>query len=226
MYNITVAVHQNLGYGLAEFSGPGAAVMVQPSQLPQARRSVFPDDSVGKESACSEKTWVWSLVREDTLEGKWQHTPVFLPENSMDRWTWWATVHGVARVGHDWATKHTPADPLVSSCTILLADSVPWGQLEWGLSSWLAVIPGTTLSSLLHEWVHKEAYNSLGSWLLSASMKGTQARSHSLLVTESQKWHPIFFLIVQFRSDQISCLVVSDSLWPHESQHARPPHPT
>ena len=27
-------------------------------------------------------------------------------------------------------------------------------------------------------------------------------------------------------SDQISCSVVSDSLWPHESQHARPPCPS
>ena len=27
-------------------------------------------------------------------------------------------------------------------------------------------------------------------------------------------------------SDQISCSVVSDSLWPHESQHARPPYPS
>ena len=25
------------------------------------------------------------------------------PENSMDRGAWWATVHGVARVGHNWA---------------------------------------------------------------------------------------------------------------------------
>ena len=28
------------------------------------------------------------------------------------------------------------------------------------------------------------------------------------------------------RSDQISCSVVSDSLWPHELQHARPPYPS
>ena len=28
------------------------------------------------------------------------------------------------------------------------------------------------------------------------------------------------------RSDQISCSVMSDSLWPHESQHARPPCPS
>ena len=26
-------------------------------------------------------------------------------ENTMDRRAWWATVHGVARVGHDLATK-------------------------------------------------------------------------------------------------------------------------
>ena len=29
----------------------------------------------------------------------------------------------------------------------------------------------------------------------------------------------------QFSSVQFSCSVVSDSLWPHESQHARPPCP-
>ena len=32
--------------------------------------------------------------------------------------------------------------------------------------------------------------------------------------------------IYQIRSDQISHSVVSNSLWPHESQHARPPCPT
>ena len=31
---------------------------------------------------------------------------------------------------------------------------------------------------------------------------------------------------IQIRSDQISCLVMSDSLRPHESQHARPPCPS
>ena len=32
--------------------------------------------------------------------------------------------------------------------------------------------------------------------------------------------------IIQIRSDQISCSVMSDSLWPHESQHAMPPCPS
>ena len=29
-------------------------------------------------------------------------------ENPMDRGSWWATVHGIARVGHDLATKPPP----------------------------------------------------------------------------------------------------------------------
>ena len=41
---------------------------------------------------------VQSLGREDPLGRAWQPTPVFLPENSMDRGAWWATVHGVHTV--------------------------------------------------------------------------------------------------------------------------------
>ena len=44
---------------------------------------------------------------------KWQPTPVFLLENPMDRGTWRATVHGVARVGHNLVTK--PPAPLIKS---------------------------------------------------------------------------------------------------------------
>ena len=33
-------------------------------------------------------------------------------------------------------------------------------------------------------------------------------------------------VLIVFRSDQISRSVVSDSLQPHESQHARPPSPS
>ena len=36
---------------------------------------------------------------------KWQPTPVFLPGQSHGRGAWWATVHGVQRVGHDWTTS-------------------------------------------------------------------------------------------------------------------------
>ena len=36
----------------------------------------------------------------------------------------------------------------------------------------------------------------------------------------------VFFLFLHFSSVQFSCSVVSNSLWPHESQHARPPCPS
>ena len=36
----------------------------------------------------------------------------------------------------------------------------------------------------------------------------------------------IFFMLQWFSSAQFSCLVMSDSLWPHDSQHARRPCPS
>ena len=41
--------------------------------------------------------WVRSLDWEDPLTSKWQATPVFLPENPMDREAWRAAVHGVEK---------------------------------------------------------------------------------------------------------------------------------
>ena len=52
----------------------------------------------GKESACLCRRYTF-----DPWAGKipwrstWQPTPLFLPENHVDRGTWWATVHGVAK---------------------------------------------------------------------------------------------------------------------------------
>ena len=40
----------------------------------------------------------------------------------------------------------------------------------------------------------------------------------------SMSWSPVRYM--DFSSVQFSCSVVSDSLWPHESQHARPPSPS
>ena len=36
----------------------------------------------------------------------------------------------------------------------------------------------------------------------------------------------VYYLVIQFSSLQFSPSVVSDSLWPHELQHARPPCPS
>ena len=43
------------------------------------------------------ETWILSLGREDSLGREWQATLIFLPENSMDRGAWWATVLGLAK---------------------------------------------------------------------------------------------------------------------------------
>ena len=41
---------------------------------------------------------------------------------------------------------------------------------------------------------------------------------------KSLQWFILAY--IQFSSVQFSCSVMSDSLWPHESQHARPPCPS
>jgi len=55
--------------------------------------------SVGKESACN---------AGDPVSIPGHPLQYSCPENPMDRRAWWATVLGVARVGHDLATKPPP----------------------------------------------------------------------------------------------------------------------
>ena len=53
------------------------------------------------------ETLVWSLGWEDPLEeGMATHSSILTWRVPMDRGAWRATVHGVARVGHHWVTKH------------------------------------------------------------------------------------------------------------------------
>ena len=62
------------------------------------------------------------------------------------------------------------------------------------------------------------------------TQKYTHTHTHTHTHTPSMAWakQPIWSLSsdTQIRSDQISRSVVSDSLRPHESQHARPPCPS
>ena len=49
-----------------------------------------------------QETQVQSLGWEDPLEKRVAtHSSILGLQNSMDRGAWWATVHGVAKVGHD-----------------------------------------------------------------------------------------------------------------------------
>ena len=60
--------------------------------------SGFPWWLCGKESACQRRRcefdpWVGKIP----WRRKWQHSPVFLPGNSLVRGAWWARVHGVTK---------------------------------------------------------------------------------------------------------------------------------
>ena len=69
-------------------------------------KTLFPGSSVGKESACSAGD-LGSIPGTGRSPGEGNGNPLqyFWPENPMDRGAWRATVHGVARVGHNLATK-------------------------------------------------------------------------------------------------------------------------
>ena len=66
----------------------------------------------GKESACQYRRcrfdpWVGKMP----WRRKWQHTPIFLPGESHGQRGLAATVHRVARVGHDWVTECEQEQP-------------------------------------------------------------------------------------------------------------------
>ena len=69
----------------------------------------FPHSSVGKDSACNARDpgSIPGLGRSPG-EGNGNPFQYSCLENPMGRGGWQATVHGVARVGHDLATKPPP----------------------------------------------------------------------------------------------------------------------
>ena len=69
----------------------------------------FPDSSVSKESACNAGD-PGSIPGSGRSPGEGNGNPLQYSclENPMHRGAWQATVHWVARVGHDLATKPPP----------------------------------------------------------------------------------------------------------------------
>ena len=69
----------------------------------------FPGGSVGKESACNAgDLGLIPVSGRSPREGNGNPLQYFCLENPTDRGVWQATVHGVARVRKDLATKPPP----------------------------------------------------------------------------------------------------------------------
>ena len=70
------------------------------------KNSGFPGSSVSKESACRAGDW-GSIPGSGRASGEGNGKPLQYDclENPTDKGAWQATVHGVARVWHDLATK-------------------------------------------------------------------------------------------------------------------------
>ena len=71
----------------------------------------FPCSSIGKKSACNAED-LGLMPGSGRCPGEGNCNPLQYSclENPMDRDAWQTTVHGVARVGHDLATKPPPPD--------------------------------------------------------------------------------------------------------------------
>ena len=68
--------------------------------------------SVGQESACSTGD-LGSIPGSGRSPGEGNGSPLqySCSENPMDRGAWQVAIHGVARVGHNLATKPQPEEP-------------------------------------------------------------------------------------------------------------------
>ena len=86
----------------------------------------FPHSSVGKESANNAGD-PGSIPGSGRSPGKGNGNPLHYSclENPMDRGAWQAIVHGVARVGHDLATKPLPPFSYWASQVALLVKNPP-----------------------------------------------------------------------------------------------------
>ena len=78
----------------------------------------FPGGSAEKNPPAKQEMWVLSLGREDPLEKEMAtHSSILAWEIPWTEEPGWATVHGVASVGHDLATK--PPSTADSLCCVV-----------------------------------------------------------------------------------------------------------
>ena len=81
-------------------------------------------ESNGQRSLVGCSLWdhkeLYMAKRLSPWKGKWQFTPVFLPGNPKDRGAWWATVHGVTRVGYYLVTIPPPPRDSIAQDIIII----------------------------------------------------------------------------------------------------------
>ena len=66
----------------------------------------------------------WQRMRQTESPTQWTWASSRSLGNPMDRGSWWATVHGVARVRHNLATKSPPGDSRKQRSLVCYS---PWG---------------------------------------------------------------------------------------------------
>ena len=131
-------------------------------------------------------------------------------ENPRDGGAWWATIYGVAqrrqpiRLPCPW---DSPGKNTIVGCHFLLQCMKVKSEVAQSCPTLSDPTDGSPPGSSVHEIFQARVLE----W-------GAIAFSVKLFIT------PLIFIFIT--SDQISRSVVSDSLRPHESQHARPPCPS
>ena len=84
----------------------------------------------------------WLMISKDVQwRRQWHPLLYFCLENPMDEGAWWAAVHGVARVGHDWVTSLSLScigegngNPLQCSCLESPRDGEAWWAALYGVA--------------------------------------------------------------------------------------------
>ena len=94
----------------------------------------FPGGASGKESTClcrrSKKSSVIFGLGRSPGEGHGNPLQYSCLENPMDSGAWWATAHGLQRVGHDWATELNWTERL-NIHVLQMAYSLHWHFLSY-----------------------------------------------------------------------------------------------
>ena len=107
-----------------------------------------------------------------------------------------------------------PLEKGMATHSNILAWRIPWTKEPGGLQA-------TGLQRIGHDWANKQSTSSnkldcKEGWAL-------RNWCFKIVVLEKPLESPF---VLQAYSVQFSCLVMSNSLWPHESQHSRPPCPS